>query len=1057
MQPLEIFHPDDDHNHDESQVSLVHGSHFSTFFRWRNPKFRLCSYLLFIFMLILIIIFSLLETLKLKAITSQEPLLLSKPFNDKRSFYSYKLENGLQTLLITDPECVNPGSAVSINAGSKQEGVVQGLAHLLEHVLFMGSKNYPIEDHFFTLVSMLSGTSNAYTTNDATVYYWTIKQSQDNDKQFDEMMDIWRDFFQNPLITEDKVNREMYAVNSEYVSYLNRPAFQLDFLMKMMMNPKSPNAAFGYGNLGSFRIDGVNVTEELMGFYEKYYVGDQMNLVLLGNYTVQQLVSKAEKMFSSLRRSSSKREVLPNNPDSEGFWQGKLVKFKQIQGKVLILAWILPELLTKYKKNPLEYWSDMFNSEHKNGLVWKLKSLGLIQSFSAKAYSYEIDLTVYTINFKLTNMGFENLDTIVKYFLAYVKKIDDGINKERWSKLKRVRELAYDYGNRGDETNEMANMAYSLSLVPKDEVVDILRFIGNVLKEFSSEEIHMINLYLTLERSLIILGNNDYNNSTEKTREKTNDLSYFTDLYLGNYSDLYEMVWDSSELSQSEFQNLQDSSNKEQYEELILPPDNQYIPNNLLMPCKNPASCEDSEVNNDIKTLPILISNSENHKVWYKIQRNFNKLDPKASLHLQIISPLTYNSSKAVFLNTLSRKWLKWHLKPMVRQLQDLGYNVRIQSTPNLELQIYGFSNKMDLIARDFGQIIKNCSEFEYIQQNQLVFNLIKNTTIQKIKKKMFGTPLEQTKQHMVFLLNLNSRSYNYSEMLQAPELPKDEFIQFMQNYTQTNFINVLIFGAISQNQASEVFNKLTSNGLNSRTPDDLPHYQTLKLPKGKKRFVALNYNPDDINTGFISYFQFGDNELEMIAKFLIFYDFFYSKAFDFLRTKAQLGYYVGVKPSLINGIMGFVIYVQGETKNVSIFEEKVEEFLDYFLGTLEEITEKDFLMMREAKINDILMTSKLEDLEHQFWEIIEGNLLDHWDIKEKMASTMKNIDIVRCKSFWKSFLIDRNEFGRLNVAVVPDSLKGNYDGEVYEYEEFKSGMEYYEEIKHKLNIFILY
>jgi len=69
----------------------------------------------------------------------------------------------------------------------------------------------------------------------------------------------------------------------------------------------------------------------------------------------------------------------------------------------------------------------------------------------------------------------------------------------------------------------------------------------------------------------------------------------------------------------------------------------------------------------------------------------------------------------------------------------------------------------------------------------------------------------------------------------------------------------------------------------------------------------------------------------------------------------------------------------------------------------------------------------------------------------------MKNIDIVRCKSFWKSFLIDRNEFGRLNVAVVPDSLKGNYDGEVYEYEEFKSGMEYYEEIKHKLNIFILY
>ena len=170
MQPFEMInsHPDDD----EPQISLIRSQPLIIFLSWRNPKFRICLYLSFIFLIILIILTALMKTIDLKSQPpSYEPFLLNKPINDMRSFYSYKLPNGLQTILISDPKCVNPGGVLSVNVGSNQQGDIKGLAHLLEHVLFMGSEKYPGEDYFFTRVSFLNGDTNAYTSADTTVYY----------------------------------------------------------------------------------------------------------------------------------------------------------------------------------------------------------------------------------------------------------------------------------------------------------------------------------------------------------------------------------------------------------------------------------------------------------------------------------------------------------------------------------------------------------------------------------------------------------------------------------------------------------------------------------------------------------------------------------------------------------------------------------------------------------------------------------------------------------------------------------------------------------------------
>ena len=53
---------------------------------------------------------------------------------------------------------------------------MSGLAHLLEHMLFMGSVKYPGEHSFDSYIKLNGGSSNAFTGDDMTVYYFDVQQ-----------------------------------------------------------------------------------------------------------------------------------------------------------------------------------------------------------------------------------------------------------------------------------------------------------------------------------------------------------------------------------------------------------------------------------------------------------------------------------------------------------------------------------------------------------------------------------------------------------------------------------------------------------------------------------------------------------------------------------------------------------------------------------------------------------------------------------------------------------------------------------------------------------------
>ena len=76
--------------------------------------------------------------------------------SDKRVYRPLKLLNNIQSLIISDPDAQKSAAALSVGVGSLQDPLeAQGLAHYLEHMLFMGTEKYPEENEYNNVATVL--------------------------------------------------------------------------------------------------------------------------------------------------------------------------------------------------------------------------------------------------------------------------------------------------------------------------------------------------------------------------------------------------------------------------------------------------------------------------------------------------------------------------------------------------------------------------------------------------------------------------------------------------------------------------------------------------------------------------------------------------------------------------------------------------------------------------------------------------------------------------------------------------------------------------------------
>ena len=186
-----------------------------------------------------------------------------------------------------------------------------GVAHILEHSVLCGSKNFPVKDPFIELAKgSLNTFLNAMTYPDKTVY----PVASCNDKDFKNLVHVYLDavFYPN-IYKEDKIFRqegwhyEMDSLEDDLtingVVYNEmKGAFSSpdDVAAREMMNSLYPDITYGLESGGDPRVIPELTYEEFLDFHRKYYHPSNSYIYLYGNMdSAEYLEFIDEKYLSS--------------------------------------------------------------------------------------------------------------------------------------------------------------------------------------------------------------------------------------------------------------------------------------------------------------------------------------------------------------------------------------------------------------------------------------------------------------------------------------------------------------------------------------------------------------------------------------------------------------------------------------------------------------------------------------------------------------------------------------------------------------------------------------
>lgn len=216
--------------------------------------------------------------------------IIKSKYNENDYLYK-QLNNGLKYLLVQDKKTDKSSAAFCVNIGSLNDpDEFQGLAHFLEHMVFMGSKVYPGENEYNEFLTKNSGYSNAFTDFSLTNYYFEC-----SNEAFLEAFKMTSRFFIDPLLNENSVDREINAVDSEFKNSLREDSNRLQEILLKESNRETPFYKFSCGNLKSLKKPGL--LDALKNFFNKYYSSDIITVVIYSNMELAILEEKVDQIL----------------------------------------------------------------------------------------------------------------------------------------------------------------------------------------------------------------------------------------------------------------------------------------------------------------------------------------------------------------------------------------------------------------------------------------------------------------------------------------------------------------------------------------------------------------------------------------------------------------------------------------------------------------------------------------------------------------------------------------------------------------------------------------
>lgn len=929
------------------------------------------------------------------------------PVSDQREYQYLELENGLRVFIISDSEAERSAAALDVNVGSGNDPADRmGLAHFLEHMLFLGTKKYPSSSEFQDFVTGHGGQHNAYTSLEHTAYVFDIENSA-----FAQGLDRFAQFFISPLFDQTYIERERNAVHSEFRSkYRNEGRRQMDVL-RTVLDSSHPLAKFSTGNLDTLNVDSPRpLYDDLVRFYKEHYSADNMSLVLVSNQSVAALAALSQELFGDVPKRQVKNTITSS---AEFIAKDRLPAEIQIQplteSRTLSLLFPVPPTVEYYREKPLSYLGFFLGHEGKGSLLSALKTHNWVTALSAGAGMDWPGGELFSVQMELTEEGVKHIADIEALFFEYTALLKNkGIAKWRFEEMKKSGQMNFQYADKISAYREAMYYSRSMHDVP-------IRDIFSSLYLFENYDEKLIRRYLSylsprnLVRKIVAPG------------VESEQVSPF---YQTPYVFMENVAVKAA--CQSDVCNSLKQS-------LALPEPNSYLPENFTLQGKTEQK------------QPILIDQADAYKVWYAPDNEFEL--PVAYVKARFKLPDVASSAEGYIAAKIALELLKESMNETAyaASMGGLSYQLKTNSR-GIDLNFSGYDDSLDKLVLDVASDIRKYRKNKKYRKalNKKYFEQIRNDFIREHKNKKLATPYHQLLTEMPAVLYHPYWSWE-EENTALENITFDSFSRYSERLLDTAQAEVFIYGNWTSVEARAVSRPVLKI---IKSFDGVFGVKRAKSPVIAEGVVVNLPQTDTIPTvevpvnhqdkAVVAYYQGPDDTLATQARMRLLGQSIETLFYHRLRTEQQLGYIVNASFYPIREVPAIVALVQSP----SVEPEKILEHIHQFFIDSESQVFAQLERDKQALIN--ILTEKAQgqaEQVNQWWTSILVDDLT-FDEYQRMADLVRGFTLEDMKTFYRSVFV---ESAKPLVVLTPISAQSALPlRKVEDYEAFRAKQKAY-------------
>ncbi len=386
-------------------------------------------------------------------IEDQPTVPFLNPSLAKRQTLKLRLPNGLEAYLISDPDANKAGAVLTVQAGSWNDPEeYPGLAHFLEHMLFLGTEKYPLESDYDRFIHENDGETNAYTASDYTLYLFSISP-----KAFEEALDRFAFFFKKPLFNPSGVSRELHAIEQEFTKDFDEDGIREHYVLKEIASPQHPFHRFSAGNLSTL----AKVSQKtLREWHQKHYSAHLMRLIVQAPFPLENLQSWVLQNFNDIP-STYQKPFYPQMPVLTEEMQGKIVYIEPVKNtRSLHLLWEIPAFASQPSSlSTDDFVATLLGDEGPGSLLANLKAECLAEGLSCSGFRIGKYHSLFSLEVYLTQEGLEKIEQVImRCFQAINILQNQELPPYLFEEFKKIHTIRYQHRPREDIFNYLMKM-----------------------------------------------------------------------------------------------------------------------------------------------------------------------------------------------------------------------------------------------------------------------------------------------------------------------------------------------------------------------------------------------------------------------------------------------------------------------------------------------------------------------------------------------------------------------------------------------------------------------